>query len=70
MEQIILHSDDVNCCYALVEHLHHPEPDVRLLAAGGSPESRHGYTGIIDGRGSHLFYQDKNMWFAEGRAGA
>lgn len=37
MEQIILHSDDVNCCYASAGHLH---------------------------------YQDKNMWFAEGRAGA
>ena len=28
------------------------------------------YTCIIDGRESHLYYEDNNMWFVEGRAGA
>lgn len=27
------------------------------------------YTCIIDGKETHLFYEDNNMWFVEGRAG-
>ena len=37
----ILHSD-INCCYAAIEHLHHPELEGKPLAVGGDPESRHG----------------------------
>ena len=28
------------------------------------------YTCIIDGKQSHLFYEDNNLWFVEGKAGA
>lgn len=28
------------------------------------------YTCVIDGRESYLFYEDNNMWFVEGKAGA
>jgi hypothetical protein len=28
------------------------------------------YTCVIDGRESYLFYEDKNFWFVEGKAGA
>lgn len=41
MERTILHSD-INCCYAAIEHLHHPELAGKPLAVGGDPESRHG----------------------------
>ncbi len=41
MERTILHSD-INCCYAAIEHLHHPELTGKPLAVGGDPESRHG----------------------------
>lgn len=37
------------------------------LKAGGAGMR---YTCIIDGKESHLFYEDNNMWFVEGRAGA
>lgn len=37
----ILHSD-INCCYAAIEHLYHPELAGKPLAVGGDPESRHG----------------------------
>lgn len=40
-ERTILHSD-INCCYAAIEHLHHPELEGKPLAVGGDPESRHG----------------------------
>ena len=40
-ERTILHSD-INCCYAAIEHLHHPELAGKPLAVGGDPESRHG----------------------------
>lgn len=40
-ERTILHSD-INCCYAAIEHLHHPELSGKPLAVGGNPESRHG----------------------------
>lgn len=40
-ERTILHSD-INCCYAAIEHLHHPELAEKPLAVGGNPESRHG----------------------------
>ena len=36
------------------------------LKAGGAGMR---YTCIIDGKESHLFYEDNNMWFVEGRAG-
>lgn len=36
-----MHSD-INCCYAAIEHLHHPELTGKPLAVGGDPESRHG----------------------------
>ena len=39
--RVILHSD-INCCYAAIEHLHHPELNGKPLAVGGNPESRHG----------------------------
>ena len=41
MDRTILHSD-INCCYAAIEHLHHPELAGRPLAVGGDPEARHG----------------------------
>ncbi len=41
MERTILHSD-INCCYAAIEHLHHPELAGKPLAVGGDPEARHG----------------------------
>ena len=41
MERTILHSD-INCCYAAIEYLHHPELAGKPLAVGGDPESRHG----------------------------
>ncbi|EKC43270.1 Nucleotidyltransferase/DNA polymerase involved in DNA repair, partial [human gut metagenome] len=40
-ERVILHSD-MNCFYASVEMLHHPEFAGRPLAVGGDPEARHG----------------------------
>ncbi len=39
--RVILHSD-INCCYAAIEHLYHPELNGKPLAVGGDPESRHG----------------------------
>ncbi len=41
MDRAILHSD-MNCFYASVEMLHHPEFAGRPLAVGGDPEARHG----------------------------
>ncbi len=41
MERSILHSD-MNCFYASVEMLHHPELGEKPLAVGGDPEARHG----------------------------
>lgn len=40
-ERTILHSD-MNCFYASVEMLHHPEFSGKPLAVGGDPEARHG----------------------------
>lgn len=40
-DRIILHCD-MNCFYASVEMLHHPEHEGRPLAVGGDPEARHG----------------------------
>ena len=40
-ERIILHSD-MNCFYASVEMLHHPEFAGMPLAVGGDPDARHG----------------------------
>lgn len=40
-DRTILHSD-INCCYATIEHLHHPELAGKPLAVGGDPEARHG----------------------------
>lgn len=40
-ERTILHSD-INCCYAAIEHLHHPELSGKPVAVGGNPEERHG----------------------------
>lgn len=37
----ILHSD-INCCYASIELLHHPELRGKPVAVGGDPEARHG----------------------------
>ncbi len=41
MDRVILHSD-MNCFYASVEMLYHPELGDRPLAVGGDPEARHG----------------------------
>lgn len=41
MNRIILHSD-INCFFASVEHLKHPEYNGKPLAVGGNPEKRHG----------------------------
>ncbi len=41
MDRAILHSD-LNCFYASVEMLHHPEYAQQPLAVGGDPEARHG----------------------------
>lgn len=41
MDRAILHSD-MNCFYASVEMLHHPEFGEKPLAVGGDPEARHG----------------------------
>ena len=40
-DRVILHSD-INCCYASIEHLYHPELAGKPLAVGGDPEARHG----------------------------
>ena len=40
-ERVILHSD-MNCFYASVEMLHHPEFAGMPLAVGGDPEARYG----------------------------
>lgn len=40
-DRTILHSD-INCCYAAIEHLHHPELAGKPLVVGGDPEARHG----------------------------
>lgn len=40
-DRTILHSD-INCCYASIEHLYHPELAEKPLAVGGDPEARHG----------------------------
>ncbi len=41
MERTILHSD-INCCYANIERLYHPELADRAVAVAGSEEERHG----------------------------
>ena len=41
MDRTILHSD-INCCYASIEHLYHPELAGKPLAVGGDPKARHG----------------------------
>ena len=41
MSRTIFHSD-MNCFYASVEMLHHPELAGKPMAVGGDPEARHG----------------------------
>ena len=41
MGRVILHSD-INCCYASIEHLYHPELAGKPLAVGGDRPARHG----------------------------
>ena len=43
--------------------------DVRRAASLKAGGAGMRYTCIVDGRESHLFYEDNNMWFME-RAGA
>lgn len=40
-DRTILHSD-INCCYASIEHLYHPELAGKSIAVGGDLEARHG----------------------------
>ncbi len=40
-ERTVLHSD-INCCYASIEHLHHPELAGKPIAVGGDSEARRG----------------------------
>lgn len=41
--------------------------DVRRAASLKAGGTGMRYTCIIDGRESHLFYEDNNMWFVEGK---
>ncbi len=41
--------------------------DVRRAASLKAGGAGMRYTCIIDGRESHLFYEDNNMWFVEGK---
>lgn len=41
--------------------------DVRRAASLKAGGAGMRYTCIVDGRESHLFYEDNNMWFMEGR---
>ena len=52
-ERVILHSD-MNCFYASVEMLHHPEFAGMPLAVGGDPEARHGIVLTADLSGNHI----------------
>ena len=36
-----MHSD-INCCYAAIEYLHHPELLGKPVVVEGNPEERHG----------------------------
>ena len=60
-ERVILHSD-MNCFYASVEMLHHPEFAGMPLAVGGDPEARHGivltanYIAKRNKKREHFFY--------------
>lgn len=40
-DRVILHSD-INCCYASIELLYHPELRGKPVAVGGDPAARHG----------------------------
>lgn len=40
-DRTILHSD-INCCYAAIEYLHHPELSGKPVVVEGNPEERHG----------------------------
>ena len=57
-DRVILHSD-INCCYASIEHLHHPELAGKPLAVGGDPEARHG---ITFENVTFRMYQAEELW--------
>ena len=64
-ERVILHSD-MNCFYASVEMLHHPEFAGMPLAVGGNSEARHGLVFAIfaDGKRNlfRVYGQDRAIW--------
>jgi len=53
MSRTILHSD-MNCFYASVEMLHHPELAGKPMAVGGDPEARHGIVAFSQEAGASV----------------
>lgn len=52
----VLHSD-INCCYASIEHLHHPELAGKPVAVGGSKKSASFYNGMRTDQGKDTMFQ-------------
>ena len=46
-----------------IQHIKNVQRAASLRAGGVGMR----YTCVIDGRESHLFYEDNNMWFVEGK---
>ena len=66
-DRVILHSD-INCCYASIEHLHHPELAGKPLAVGGDPEARHGIVLTADYIANEVRCE-KQEWHSGSKAG-